>query len=236
MSSANVLSGGIYTFKSNVTAYFDLKDQNKILVEENMRLRKQMEGIKKLTMRPTLDSGVLPSKYKFIAAEVINNNYSKTKNTLTLNKGSRDSVKIDMGVITSKGVVGIVNNLSKKYATVQSILNTNSQINAKLKNSNHFGSLKWNTKEPNIVQLIEVNRLAPVKVGDTIITGGKSTIFPEGILIGTIKEFKLGENDNYDLNVLLFNDMTNLKHVYLIENMDSIEILELEKGEVDAEQ
>ena len=236
MSSANILSGGIYTFKSNVTAYFDLKDQNKILVEENMRLRKQMEGIKKLTMRPTLDSGVLPSKYKFIAAEVINNNYSKTKNTLTLNKGSRDSVKIDMGVITSKGVVGIVNNLSKKYATVQSILNTNSQINAKLKNSNHFGSLKWNTKEPNIVQLIEVNRLAPVKVGDTIITGGKSTIFPEGILIGTIKEFKLGENDNYDLNVLLFNDMTNLKHVYLIENMDSIEILELEKGEVDAEQ
>ena len=121
MSSANVLSGGIYTFKSNVTAYFDLKDQNKILVEENMRLRKQMEGIKKLTMRPTLDSGVLPSKYKFIAAEVINNNYSKTKNTLTLNKGSRDSVKIDMGVITSKGVVGIVNNLSKKYASVQSI-------------------------------------------------------------------------------------------------------------------
>ena len=135
-----------------------------------------------------------------------------------------------MGVITSHGVVGIVNNVSKNYATVQSILNTNSQINARLKNSGHFGSLIWDTKEANVVQLIDVNRLAPVKVGDTIITDGKSTIFPEGLLIGTIKSFAIGENDSYNLDILLFNDMTNLRHVYIIENVDAKEIKLLERG------
>ena len=228
MGSANFFSGGIYTFKSNITSYFSLRDQNEILIEENIRLRERLEGLKTLANSTAIDSG--------ISSEVINNNYSKTKNTLTINKGSNDSIKIDMGVISSKGIIGIVNKVSKNYATVQSILNTNSQINARLKNSSHFGSLEWDTNEPNIVQLNEVNRLAPVKVGDTIITGGKSTIFPDGILIGTIKEFKIGENDNYDLDVLLFNDMTNLKHVYVIENTNAREILELEKGDADAEQ
>tara|TARA_R110002124_G_scaffold99337_1_gene245347 strand:- start:84583 stop:85293 length:711 start_codon:yes stop_codon:yes gene_type:complete len=236
MGSANFFSGGIYTFKSNITSYFSLRDQNEILIEENIRLRERLEGLKTLANSTAIDSGILPLEYKYFSSEVINNNYSKTKNTLTINKGSNDSIKIDMGVISSKGIIGIVNKVSKNYATVQSILNTNSQINARLKNSSHFGSLEWDTNEPNIVQLNEVNRLAPVKVGDTIITGGKSTIFPDGILIGTIKEFKIGENDNYDLDVLLFNDMTNLKHVYVIENTNAREILELEKGDADAEQ
>ena len=88
----------------------------------------------------------------------------------------------------------------------------------------------WDTKEANVVQLIDVNRLAPVKVGDTIITDGKSTIFPEGLLIGTIKSFAIGENDSYNLDILLFNDMTNLRHVYIIENVDAKEIKLLERG------
>ena len=126
-----------------------------------------------------------------------------------------------MGVISSKGIIGIINNVSKKYASVQSILNTNSKINAKLKNSFHFGSLVWDpeTKDPNEVQLIDIPRQAPVKVGDTIVTDGKSTIFPRGVLIGTIKGFNLANNqDYYTVTVTLFNDMTNLHHVYIIEN------------------
>jgi rod shape-determining protein MreC len=229
-SSANFVSGGIYDVKSDFTAYFDLKNENQKLLNENVFLRKQLEQYKNISGKGFKDSSTLRSKYKFVLAKVINNNYSKTKNLLTLKKGSKDGIKIDMGVMSSNGIVGIVNNVSNNYATVQSILNTNSQINARLKNSNHFGSLIWNTKMPNIVQLTDVNRLAPVKLGDTIITDGKSTIFPEGLLIGTIKNYELGENDSYNLDVQLFNDMTNLKHVYIIENNDALEIKLLEKA------
>jgi len=196
-----------------------------------------LDQFKNAADAPKLDTDFLPNKFEYFSAKVINNNYSKTKNQLTLNKGEKDSVKIDFGVISPKGIVGIVSDVSKKYATVQSILNTNSSINAKLKKSSHFGSLVWNTKNPDIVQLKDIPRIAKLQIGDTIVTGGRSTIFPEGILIGTVKNFTLDEGDNYYyINIDLFNDMTSLEHVYLIKNMDAPEILELEKGVEDEEQ
>jgi rod shape-determining protein MreC len=228
-SSANFLSGTVYSMKSNAFDYFGLQDENTKLLNENIILRKQLEVFKNNSEIIKKDSSTISTKYEFISARVINNSYSKTKNLLTIKKGSNDGIKIDMGVITSNGIVGIINNVSENYATIQSLLNTNSQINARLKNSNHFGSIKWNTKATNIVQLTDVNRLAPVNIGDTIITDGKSTIFPEGIPVGTIKEYELGENDSYNLDIQLFNDMTNLKHVYLITNNHAQEIKELEK-------
>lgn len=230
INSANYVSGGVYNTKNNITGYFNLRKENTLLLEENARIRKQLESLKEIAVFNKIDTVSPFFKYHFISAKVINNSFSKTKNKLTLNKGSKDSLKMDLGVITSKGVVGIIDNLSTNYATVQSILNTNSQVNAKLKKSKHFGSLVWNTKDPNTVQLIDIPRLAPISIGDTIVTGGKSTIFPEGILIGTVTDFSLNEDQNSStLNILLFNDMTNLEHVYIINNKDVTEIKELEK-------
>ncbi len=237
ISSANFFTGGIYTFKNNISDYLTLGKENEQLLQENLMLRKKLEQFKETVVFEKLDSSFLPNKFEYFTARVINNNYSKTKNQLTLDKGSKDSIKIDLGVISSKGIVGIVSNVSENYATVQSILNTQSRINAKHKNSGHFGSLKWDTKNPNVVQLIDIPRLATLKKGDTIVTGGRSTIFPEGILIGTVKDFHLDNDDNYYyVNVDLFNDMTGLEHVYLIENNDAAEIIELEKGVEDEEQ
>lgn len=177
-SSANFLSGGIYSVKSGITGYFGLKTENQKLLSENEFLHEQLEMIQNEPFLQAANTNSLTKKFKFVTAKVINNSYSKTKNLLTLKNGANQGIHIDMGVITSNGIVGIVNNVSKNYATVQTIINTNSQINARLKNSHHFGSLVWNTKDPNVLQLTDVNRLAPVKVGDTIITDGKSTIFP----------------------------------------------------------
>jgi rod shape-determining protein MreC len=184
----------------------------------------------------SIDETSLDSNYRVIAAKLINNSYSKSKNRLTIDKGSNNKIALDMGVITSDGIVGIIDNISRNYATVQSILNTNSQINAKLKKSNHFGSLVWDTSDPNVVQLIDVPMLAAVEIGDTVVTGGRSTIFPEGIPIGTVNQVELDKDGNFfDLDIVLFNDMTSLGHVYVIENLNSKEIkqVELEKDHVE---
>ena len=236
INSANFFSGGIYSIKNNITDYFNLIEENNILLEENARLRMHLGSFSELSSINNIDSTKSFSKFQFETAKVINNSYSKSKNILTLDKGSQSGIAIDMGVISSNGLIGIIKNTSAKYATVQSILNINSQINAKLKNSNHFGSLIWNTKDPNIVQLIDIPRLAPIIVGDTIITGGKSTIFPEGVLVGTIYSSIINEDKNsYTINIKLFNDMTSLKHVYIINNKDTEEIKTLEKESDDAE-
>jgi len=231
VNSSNSITGGIYTIKSSITNYFNLREKNEILIDENTRIRIQLESYKSKVVNQNIDTNSILSKYYFVSAKVINNSFSKTKNKLTINKGKRDSIQLDMGVITSKGIVGIIDNVSNKYATIQSILNTNSQINAKLKNAKHFGSLVWNAEDPNVIQLIDIPRLAPIKTGDTIVTGGRSTIFPEGILIGAVIDFELTEDENsQNLNIQLFNDMTNLEHVYIIDNIDTQEIINLEKG------
>jgi len=171
------------------------------------------------------DSSLINTSYKLTAAQVYKNSFSATNNYLTINKGERDSIKQDYGVITSKGIIGIIDNTSNKYARVMSVLNTNIRVNAKLKKTNHFGTLTWNSKSPEFVQLIDLPKQAPVAVGDTIITGGLSTIFPKGIPIGEIVSFKIDDTENYfEIDIKLFNDMTNIGHVYIIENLDFEEI------------
>ena len=139
-----------------------------------------------------------------------------------------------MGVINSLGIVGVVENTSANYATVLSILNTESPINAKIKKSNHIGSLIWNGKSTGYVQLVDVPRLASVRKGDTIVTGAQSTIFPENINIGTIERIYTDEETHYyKIEVKLFNDMTNLGHVYIIKSKNREELINLEKREKD---
>ena len=237
VSSANFLSGGIFEIKSSITDYFDLRTQNELLTQENVELRTLLANGGNLSSEGTFDSIVLDSNYKFIPARVINNSYSKTKNNLTLNRGSSDSLKVDMGVMSSQGVVGMVNSVSENYASVQSVLNSNSQIVAKFKKSNHFGTLKWDAKEANIVQLIEIPRIANIMIGDTIVTDGRSTIFPPDMMIGTVKSFDRKDGDDYyNIDIQLFTDMTSVKHVYLVSHRDAVEIKELENSVGDAEQ
>jgi rod shape-determining protein MreC len=231
INSANFFTGGIYATASNVSNYFDLKTQNEILVEENKALRSQilndLDSALSLTIK--IDTTSYNGRYKIRTGKIINNNYSFSKNYLTINKGEKEGIKEDLAVITSKGVVGIIDNTSNGYARVLSILNTKSRINAQLKSSNHIGSLVWNAKSSSKVQLIDISKFAPIRLGDTIVTGGQSSIFPQGIPIGTVDNFVLDiSGDTYTVDIDLFNDMTNLSHVYVIENLDAEEIKRLE--------
>ena len=230
ISSANFLTGGVYEQINSVHEYFGLRKQNDELAKENARLKSYLFNIKDSTVIPKIDSIKGVSKINLITSKVIHNSYNTHENYLTINSGSASGIKPDMGVINSAGIIGIVDKTSKNYATVLSILNVKSQINAKIKKSNHFGSLIWNGKNAGFVQLIDVPRLASVRKGDTIVTGGQSVIFPENIGIGTISKVYIDNETNYyTLDIRLFNDMTNLGHVYIIKSKDREEIKALEK-------
>ena len=232
ISSANFLSGGVYQKINSASEYFNLRTQNDALAQENAKLRSLLFSVKDTTSIPKLDSlkGVKPTD--IIVSKVIHNTFNTQENYLTINSGSLQGVKSDMGVINSLGIVGVIDNTSTNYATVISILNIKSQINAKLKKSNHFGSLTWDGKSTGFVQLTDVPRLASIRIGDTIVTGGQSVIFPENINIGTVsKRYYENETNYYKIDVKLFNDMTNLGHVYILKSKNRNEIINLEKKE-----
>ena len=234
INSANFLSGGVYEQLSELDEYLNLKSQNEALAQENATLKSLLFKTADSSVVPKLDSIKGVRSKDIIVSKVIRNSYSVYENYLTINSGERQGIKPDMGVINSLGIVGIIDNTSPNYATVISILNKKSQINAKVKKSNHFGSLIWNGKSTGFVQLIDVPRLASVRKGDTIVTGGQSVIFPENINIGTIDKVYIDNETNYyTLDIKLFNDMTNLGHVYIIKGKDRQEIINLEKSKED---
>lgn len=235
INSSNVVTGTVYQAANGIGRYFNLTKENKALLEENRMLKSIVHNLNVDTMKTNLkDSLKLNSNFKFRTADVYKNSYSQSTNYLTINKGKKDSIEVDFGVITSQGIVGIIENTSQNFSSVLSILNTRSRINAQLKKTNHIGSLVWDTESSEFAQLIDISKFAPVAIGDTIITGGQSTIFPKGILIGTVNSYKIDSGgDSYIVNVKLFNDMTNIGHVYVIENLQAAEIKSLQRPKDD---
>ncbi|MBP8793557.1 MAG: rod shape-determining protein MreC [Lutibacter sp.] len=232
VNSANSISGGFYNKVSSITEYLHLKTENQFLNEENIRLKNIIESYGVITndsLYSKVDSLEVIQRYNYKIAKVINNNYSKRNNTLTINKGAKDGLKTDLGVINGNGVIGVVKNVSENFATVLSILNSSSKINVRLKKSAHFGTLVWNSKDYKLAQIIDIPRQANIKKGDTIITGGKSAIFPEGILIGTINDITISNHQYQQINILLFNDMSTTSQVQIVENLQREEQKKLEE-------
>ncbi|OYU82156.1 MAG: rod shape-determining protein MreC [Flavobacterium sp. BFFFF1] len=229
ISSANFLTGGVYERMNAINEYFNLKARNEALAIENARLKSLLFNAKDTTKTILPDTIRGVKKINVIVSKVIRNSFNMPENYLTINSGKANGVESDMGVINDLGIIGIVENTSEHYATVQSILNRNSKINAKIKKSNHFGTLQWDGRSTGFVQLIDVPRLAAIRKGDTIVTGADSQIFPENIGIGTIDKIYTDDETNYfTLDVKLFNDMTNLGHVYIIKSKEKEEIQKLE--------
>jgi len=232
VNSANFLTGGVYNRINNFKEFLHLKKENERLNDENVYLKNLLDLDSTIIVQQDLtniDSLKYRQKYNYTGAKVINNNYRKNNNYLTIDKGSNQGLKSDLAVINSKGIVGITKSVSGNYATVLSILNVNSRINAKLLKSDHYGSLSWDNNDFNIVQLLDLPIQAAIYVGDTVVSGGKSTIFPEGIPIGTIRDFKTLNNNYEFINITLFNDMSSIGFVQVIKNFDKIEIKSLEE-------
>ena len=157
-----------------------------------------------------------------------------------------------MGVINSEGIIGIINKTSKNYSSVMSILNIDVKINAKTKRTGHFGTLQWDGFDIKHLLLSDISENADIRIGDSIITGGMSLIFPEGINIGVVSEIikqdKFGDTimkfnidnqvkianikfrENYlNIEVKLHSDMANLNNVYVIESLNKEEFKNINK-------
>ncbi|MFP9099964.1 rod shape-determining protein MreC [Flavobacterium sp. RHBU_24] len=231
VSSANAVTGYVYEQQNAVEQYFGLREQNNRLSAENARLKNILYNTQDTANKPPmiLPENV-PGNYKVVEAMVISNSYRSQENYITINAGTEDGVVKDMGVVSSAGVIGYVEKTSKHYATVMTVLNRQFKMDAKIKKNDHFGTLSWNGKSTGFAQLIDVPRLASVAKGDTIVTGNESTIFPENIPIGVIEKVYIDTATNYfTLDVRLFNDMTSLGYIYIIENKDKKEIIQLQQ-------
>ena len=218
-------AGTVNSAVDAVEEHFYLKSYNDSLLRQNAELLKQLHhNVQDTASLPA----TLPGQYRFIPAFVISNQYHLQHNTLLINKGESDGVQPDTGVLSTNGIVGVVQKTSSHFAKVISVLNKNLNINVALKHTNYSGFLQWPGKDSNQFYVIDLPVNAPIKKGDTIITGGMSGIFPKGIPIGKITSYRLVPGrKSYEIHITSFTDMTALGPVYIIKNrlrseMDSL--------------
>jgi rod shape-determining protein MreC len=231
LNSSNRISGNIFNTFNSVTGYFGLNSINKELAEENARLRMMVENLQVAgtdSIKTIIHSNDL--KIHYSPAKVINNSINRPFNYITLNKGSRHGIKPDQGIISSGGIVGVVAQVSESYAMALSVLNSRWSVSAKLEKSGFYGSLFWPGGDYRYALLTEIPLHVDIAHGDTIVTSGYSSIFPEGIMVGTIHDFTRPDGENYySIDVTLSVDFKSLSHVEVVEIADKQEINELEK-------
>ena len=239
-NSSNGIVATMNNFSQGVRDYFQLREVNQMLAEENAALKEKINQQVQLTA--ALDStglvqdSVLLKQYEFESAKVVNNHVDFFKNYLTIDKGEDKGLMPGMAVISPLGAVGKVKLVSNHFAVVTSLLHVDVMVSARLKSTEHFGTVQWDGLNPDIVEFKYIPRHVKPLVGDSVITSGYA-IFPDGIMIGTVAEVNLRDEALfYDLKVKLSQDFRKLSFVTIVKsNMqperDSLEqaVISLEK-------
>lgn len=225
------ISGKISSNIFSLRQYLFLSETNMALLEENRELRNSLLSSYKLRIADPgnveFDSA-WTRQYNFMPARVIKNSVNKQYNFVNIDKGHAHGIGPDMAVISGTGVVGIVTGVSEHFSTIIPVLNIDLRLSSKLKNTNYFGSLHWDGKDPGMAILNEIPHHVSLNEGDTIVTSGFSAIFPEGIMVGIIDEFEIEGGNFYSVKVQLSTDFRKLNYVYVIEDLFRDELLELE--------
>ena len=231
INSANSFTGNTYSTIQNFKDYSSLKEANLALANENAYLRSLIPSSIQSVENNYLiqNDSVFQQKFRFKVAKVIQNTTLKKNNFITLNVGLNDGIKPEMGVITNNGVIGFVANVSENYATIISFLNTKTTVSAKIKTNNATGTLSWEGKKINRAVLNDVPLSTQIAIGDTIITSGFSAFYPSGILLGVIDSSSVSTNQQMrKIHVKLFEEFNTLNYVYVVENIDKLELKNLD--------
>ncbi len=234
INSANAMSAKTYEMVANTKEYLSLRDENQRLSDENTRLKNIMKSsayefinLKDFVRNDTL----YKQKYTYIAAKIINNSTNLRSNYLTLNVGRAQGIAHDMSIINTEGIVGIVKDVSENYCSALSVLHKDVKINCKLKRDGSYGPLNWEKDDDySSATLTDIPIHAKFKVGDTVVTSALSSIFPEGIMVGTVSHFERKSGDAFfTVKINLATNFRKVNHVYVVKNFfkaeqDSLEV------------
>ncbi|MBO7248533.1 MAG: rod shape-determining protein MreC [Bacteroidales bacterium] len=225
MSGIRNIQTLIWNKGENARYFISLKETNRQLEEENIRLVKELEKYKSFAYKHTSDSVIQAynPEFKYIPAIVIKNSTNRRHNYIILDKGEQDGVTQDMGIITPSGVVGYIHSVGKKHSLAVSFLDVDNTITAIIKKSGTFGTFSWNGRNIGEASLREIPIHSTFSIGDTITTSGYSAMYPKGIDLGVIKSSQSVGGTSFDLTVSLFEDFSNLHYVYIVDNPNNLE-------------
>ena len=224
VNTTNDVVGKIYEWGSEIGNYFRLNKANEQLAEENAMLRQRLSVVYDTTTC-TYDITQGDTLYKYIPAQVVNNSTTQANNYIIINKGTVDGVERDMSVISTDGIVGVVTDVSRHYASIMSLLHSKSVVGVRIKESQELASVKWETNNYRYGMVEDIPTHILLQKGDTILTSSHSYIFPEDLMVGTVEEFYPTAVDALNRAKIRFaTDFATLRHVYVIKDLHKPEL------------
>ncbi|WP_455536519.1 rod shape-determining protein MreC [Prevotella koreensis] len=225
-TSANVVTGKFYEINSSVESFISMGKLNEKLTMRNVYLERQVKHLSEMLERGNSDSTLLRStqvqllsQYKLIPAKVVSNSIKKQDNLITIDKGSLDGIRPDMGVVSGNGIVGVVYLVSPHYSMIIPVLNSHSNISVMIENRGYFGVLHWEGGDSKMAFVDDIPRHARFNGGDNIVTSGYSALFPPGILVGKVhRTYNSPDGMSYRLRINLATDFSNLRDVCVIND------------------
>jgi rod shape-determining protein MreC len=217
----------------NISEYFSLRSTNRVLTEEIAQLQSRMPEAFYMADTATffVKDTMYRSEYRYIAARVLSNTTNKRNNFIMINKGRMHGVQTSMGVVIGNRLVGQVVGVSRHFSWVMSLLNKDSRISAKFKKNNQLVNVEWSGGNYRVGSVKEIPKHFEILPGDTIITSGNSEIFPEGVLVGTIKDFTVLPDENFNSARIVFStDFNSLGYVEVVVDMMKMEKEELKNS------
>ena len=239
MRLANEGTGWFYTKYDRVDSYFKLKKTNEELARENEQLRNQLRqnfqspDTSLRIIRDTIPFDTLGKYRQYIwrSAKVVGNTVSLQNNYITIQRGEKQGVRKDMGVIGPNGIIGTVINTSDNYAVIMSLLHSQSRVSAKVQKTGELGTVQWDGKSPLSLTMINVPNSVQLTQGDSIVTSQYSYLFPPGLLIGTVSEIVNDKASNFfTLRVKPATDFYKLEYATVLENLRKDEQRKLEEA------
>jgi rod shape-determining protein MreC len=221
-NTSSRMAANIISASQSIREYFSLRDINGELANENTGLRKKLDQRNQSLYFMELNSikdSALVNRFDYVSAKVINNSIRYYKNFITINRGKANGLEPGMAAISPHGAVGKIKSVSEHYAVLISLLNIDDQVSSMIKRTGHFGTVQWDGTDPRLIDLKYIPRHVELKVGDTIVTSGYNAVFPEGIMIGVIKNYKLNEEAQFHtIKVELSQDFGKLSFVEIVKS------------------
>lgn len=241
-TSANSMAGSVLSMSSEVESFFSLGKVNEDLTKRNVYLEQKVRQLEEKLHYSTQARDTMPvattvalPAVKLIKAKVVDNSISKIDNYITIDKGSADGVRRDMGVACGTGVVGIVYLVAKHYSVVIPVLNSKSNISCAINGRGYFGYLHWSGGPSDIAYVDDIPRHAHFKLHEKVVTSGYSSVFPPGLMVGEILHvFNSTDGLSYRLQLRLSTDFSRLRDVCVIDDAAARERMEVYQAAIDS--
>ncbi len=169
--------------------------------QENIRLRRMLAL-----------SDTIP--FKTIGARVIARTPGFLANVIYINRGSADGVHIDAPVVSGNGIIGRTVLVSEHQSQVQLITNSDASIGALLEKTRTPGVLRGTGDD--VMDLIYISNTEQISVGDVVLSSGLDSIYPKGLVIGKILDFRRGNSVFQTIKVKPDADLVRLEEVSVL--------------------